>query len=134
MEGGQRRRKEGGTYGEVHTVMCGFSLVGGSKAGSFVEKRTMQRYPDVTGAGVSDSMTGGGLRAVLGVGAWAGIGTILEGLPVDGTCSVFFILALRHPHLFEGVQRRQDGAAAETTGGKLLFIKSDASLPKQGQS
>lgn len=41
----------------------------------------------------------------------------LEGLPVDGTCSVFFIFPLRHPHLFKGVQRRQDGAAAERTRG-----------------
>lgn len=37
----------------------------------------------------------------------------LEGLPVDGTCSVFFIFPLRHPHLFKGVQRGQDGATAK---------------------
>lgn len=56
---------------------------------------------------------GGGLRAVLV--ETTGRGPRLEGLPVDGTCSVFFIFPLRHPHLFKGVQRRQDGAAAERT-------------------
>lgn len=53
---------------------------------------------------------GGDLRAVLG--AIAGRRRRLEGLPVDGTCSVFFVFSLRHPHLLKGVQRCQDGAAA----------------------
>lgn len=60
----------------------------------------------------SPTTVGGGLRTVLGEFC-----PRLEGLPVDGTCSVFFIFPLWHPHLLKGVQWRQDGAAAERTVG-----------------
>lgn len=43
----------------------------------------------------------GELRAVLV--ETTGRGPRLERLPVDGTCSVFFIFPFRHPHLFKGV-------------------------------
>ena len=42
---------------------------------------------------------------------------VLEGLPVDGPCSVLLILLLTDPHLLKGVQRRQDGATTQNTRG-----------------
>lgn len=63
---------------------------------------------------------GGDLRAVLG--AIAGRRRRLEGLPVDGTCSVFFVFSLRHPHLLKGVQRCQDGAAAGGQGWTITHF------------
>lgn len=63
---------------------------------------------------------GGVLRAVLMGRGWRSRGADpnLEGLPVDGTRSVFFIFPLGHPHLLKGVQRRQDGAAAGEERGE----------------
>lgn len=58
----------------------------------------------------------GGGGAVLGVFRAMAGNAVLEGLPVDGTCSVFLILPLGHPHLLEGVQRRQDGTSAGGRG------------------
>lgn len=84
-----------------------------------------QRDPDVTQAReISRQYDMGQFSQGGGAGRRAGgrgPGSVLEGLPVDGTCSVLLVLPLRHPHLLEGVQRRQNGAAAEMTRAFVLF-------------
>jgi len=91
------RRNRGSIWEPVHINMCFWGDEGWCRRARWC-------------LGSSPAVWWGRLRAVLR--GW-GCGTCLEGLPVDGTCSVFFIFSLRHPHLFKGVQRCQDGAAAK---------------------
>lgn len=98
---GLSRRWWAGWEGVERSRKC--TWVGGRRRG------TLRQYDrgDSRGGGRegAEQEAGGGRR---------GPGSLLEGLPVDGTCSVLLVLPLRHPHLLEGVQRCQDGAAAET--------------------
>lgn len=58
-------------------------------------------------------MTGWGSTGQIGHVEVSLRAAVLEGLPVDGPCSVLLILLLTDPHLLKGVQRRQDGATTQ---------------------
>lgn len=125
----------------THERVCAFLWVkqdsGSEAAGLLRDDAEVPGGDWCRDVGVSDRMMrggggwGGGLRAVLerGEGRSHDVGSPsrLEGLPVDGTCSVFFIFTLRHPHLFKGVQRRQDGAA-DPCGVQPLLRSRDLDL------
>lgn len=73
-----------------------------------------------------------GDRAVLMGGGWRiyNANPNLEGLPVDGTRSVFFIFPLGHPHLLKGVQRCQDGATVRGERAVNSGERTQGSDPK----
>lgn len=73
-------------------------------------------------------LMGGGPGGLWGQfwGAITGCQPLLEGLPVDGTCSVLFIFPLRHPHLLKGVQWCQDGASVGVGGGGYYSLEQQS--------
>lgn len=70
-----------------------------------------------TGALEGSVVTGWGSTGQIGHVEVSLRAAVLEGLPVDGPCSVLLILLLTDPHLLKGVQRRQDGATTQNTRG-----------------
>lgn len=109
---------KGGCHGNWHTPKCEFLKC--EKKSRRLTGSWWRRGTRTWQGQESPTTAGGGLRTVLG-----DFCPHLEGLPVDGTCSVIFIFPLRHPHLLKGVQWRQDGAAAERTVGSHPIFHSN---------